>query len=109
MDPVLKLNRKCRPSLSDCGVRPLDKKVHEYLISSYILWPLIVAFGNIHGNFILLFAIFAAFLIMGFLFYNLLVALVQMSHEPKKRLRIAQWIFCTTFFVLAVRICWVLS
>ena len=48
------------------------------------------------------------FIVLGFLFYNMLVAMVQMSHGDKKRLHISQTLFCLTFFVLAVRVAWVL-
>jgi len=109
MDPVLKLTRKCRPSLNDCGVKPLTREMHEHLISSYLVWPVIAAFGNVGGNIMILGAIFASFIVLGFLFYNMLVAMVQMSHDDKKRLHISQTILCLTFLVLAVRVAWVLS
>jgi len=109
MDPVLKLTRKCRPSLNDCGVKPLSRQMHEYLISSYLVWPVIVAIGNVGGNMMILGAVFASFIVMGFMFYNMLVAMVQMSHDEKKGLQISQTIFCLTFLVLAVRVAWVLS
>ncbi|MCP5535647.1 MAG: hypothetical protein H7A51_05350 [Akkermansiaceae bacterium] len=109
MDPVLKLTRKCRPSLNDCGVKPLTREMHEYLVSSYLVWPLIAGLGNVGGSIVVLCSIVATFLVLGFLFYNLLVALVQMSHDDKKRLRISQAIFCLTFLVLAIRIGWLLS
>ena len=103
MDPKLQLMRKCRPNLSDCGVMPLDKEVHQYLISSYILWPVIIAFGRITTSPLFVAAVVTGFVVLGFLFYNLLVATCQMSHLPKKRLLIGQGIFWTTVVVLVVR------
>ena len=109
MSDILKLNRKCRPSLGSCGVKPLTRETHEYLISSYMIWPLIVTFGYITTAPLQCLAVVVAFGVSGFLFYNLLVAMVQMSHHQKKRLCTSQWIFCITTFIFALKIGWVLS
>jgi hypothetical protein len=109
MSDILKINRKCRPSLGACGVKPLTREMHEYLVTSYLIWPLIMTFGFITTAPLKCAAVVAAFVVMGFLFYNLLVAMVQMSHHQKKRLRTSQWIFCITALILALKIGWVLS
>lgn len=94
--------------MKDCGVKPLSKDVHEYLISSYIMWPVICVLGADLNSGIIV-GIVAAFLVLGFLFYNMLVAMVQMSHNEKKRLRISQGIFCLTLLIMALRVAWLAS
>ncbi|MBK1830751.1 hypothetical protein JIN77_08440 [Verrucomicrobiaceae bacterium R5-34] len=104
MEPLFDMMKKRRPSLNDCGVKPLAKEVHHFLLSSYLMWPVIVAFGHFSTNTTVAVSIIAMFMVLGFLFYNLLVAMVQMSHHPKKRLRISQWIFYVSLTVMVLRI-----
>lgn len=109
MEPMFNLMKKRRPSLGECGVKPLTREMHEYLVSSYILMPVIVAFGHITTNVNYAACVLFGFLVLGFLLYNMLVAFVQMSHDEKKRLLISQGIFCSTLLILVLRIGWVLS
>lgn len=104
MDPNLNLMRKRRPSLSDCGVRPLDRKVHHYLISSYLMWPLIFCLGLFQTKPLVVVSIVVSFVVLGMLFYNLLVSMCLMSHDPKKRLRTGQWIFYVSLGILTLRL-----
>ena len=104
MEPVFNLMKKRRPSLGDCGVKPLNREVHGYLLSGYLMWPVITALSVSSVHPLAILGVFVSFIVLGFLFYNLLVAMVQMSHNEKKRLHISQWIFCVSVFVLVLRI-----
>jgi hypothetical protein len=98
--------KKYRPSLGDCAVRPLSKEMHGLLLSSYLMWPFIIVTGLSEASSLAILGVFVSFIVLGFFFYNLLVALVQMAHDMKKRLRISQWIFFFSLSVLVVRITW---
>ncbi|MGB0993935.1 MAG: hypothetical protein ACPG32_15885 [Akkermansiaceae bacterium] len=102
-----KIMSKRKPSMADCAVRPLDGIVHRYLLGSYLLWPLTFSWGYISSQPMVIFYICVSFAVMGFLLYNLLVAMVQMSHKPKKRLRIGQWLFFVSLGVFLLRVIWV--
>lgn len=102
MEPLFDMMKKRRPSLTDCGVKPVSKDIHAYLIPSYILWPLTFSLGA--SSALQVFCICVAFLVMGFLLYSLLLAMVKMSHDEKKRLRISQGIFLLSILALAIRI-----
>lgn len=103
MDTNSNLFHKRRPSLSNCGVMPLDGKVHRYLIGSYLMWPFVVCMGSFSTNSSLVGGVFVSFLVLGFLFYNMLVSMCLMSNDSKKRLRTGQWIFYVTLVILTVR------
>ena len=86
------------------GVKPIAKDVHGYLISSYILWPLTFMIGR--ESMLYSFVVCAVFVVMGFLFYGLLIAMVKMSNDEKKRLVISQSIFIVSIIALTSRIVW---
>jgi len=108
MSSKLEIMKKHRPSLSDCGVRPLSRKVHHYLMASYLLWPLTLVIGKITTETFFVLGVFSGFIVLGFMFYNLLVAMCQMSHEPSKRLKIGRWIFYVSLTLFIVRAIFVL-
>ncbi|WP_435894314.1 hypothetical protein [Oceaniferula spumae] len=101
--------KKRRPSLGVCGVKPLSREIHQHLIASYIMWPVLIVMGGFSTHISFYVAVCASFLVLGFLFYNLLVAMVQMAHDEKKRLRISQWIFYITLGLLTLRLMWIVS
>lgn len=104
MEPLCNMMKKRRPSLGDCGVKPVSKDVHLYLIFSYLLWPLTFSLGV--SSALKIFCICVAFVVMGFLLYSLLLAMVKMSHDEKKRLKIGQMFFLGSVLILAIRVGW---
>jgi len=103
MEPMQNMMKKRRPSLGECGVKPLSREMHQLLLASYIMWPMIMVMGQFSSHISYVLGVTASFSVLGFLFYNLLVAMVQMAQDEKKRLRISQWIFYVSLVVLTVR------
>ena len=102
MDPLFDIMKKRRPSMENSGVKPVSREVHGYLISSYLILIFTFCIGGYSA--LRIFCVCVAFVVMGFLFYGLLLAMVKMSHDEKKRLMIGQTIFIFCVLALALRI-----